>query len=158
MQCVHCTCIYMYIVYVCTYRHVDKLTCRPIYTPMHTHTHTHTVTHTHTHTHLQHWPSSQRYQLQTLRLVHFRRQSHQMVKQKLCRLCLSRATLSADNHRLILTIAQHRVIRTVGNRKYVRGQFLEGFPLIHGGVFRVVNGVKVVGVDGDEDRTSVGVD
>lgn len=66
--------------------------------------------------------------------------------------------ITADDDALGFSIAHHGVVRGVGDGKDVGWQLAESAILIQFDVFRIVNGVKLEGIDGDEDRPDIGVD
>ena len=66
--------------------------------------------------------------------------------------------ITADDDALGFSISHHGVVGGVGHGENMRRQLAQPSILIQFDVFRIVNGVKFEGIDGDEDRADVGVD
>ena len=81
-----------------------------------------------------------------------------MVQEELGGLGLTRTALTTDDHRLVLPLVEHRVVRVVRHCENVGGKSPQGLLLVHAGVLGVIDGIEVVRVDGDEDRSHVGID
>jgi hypothetical protein len=73
-------------------------------------------------------------------------------------LSLSGTRLTSDEHGLILAVADHHSVSSVGDGEDVRGDFIPSLSAVivnHGGC---VNGNHLVRVDGNAEKSRVGVD